>query len=250
MRLSETRHHRRDGQLTPWAALENAAHRGEAVGLQFATRRCAGIVSVTNDSRRDSVTTRLDNALPLRVNALKVTEKQRRLTGRSNGFGAVDSERMAASGATHAFSRRPLSRAYRPFIGPIFKARLGAGFRTPARCGTVVRGGAGVRKPPKEETAERKGAGWPGASYGDLRIAEGSGVSRREPVARMVRGGNDDGEFVRSRGCPGLAGARRLESAGRPGGDVAFLVRRAADGEEKRRCEAGNAATIIMRCRS
>jgi hypothetical protein len=36
--------------------------------------------------------------------------------------------------------------------------RFGEGFRTPARCGTVVRDGwAGVRKPPKEETAGSMG---------------------------------------------------------------------------------------------
>src|SRR5271165_6794703 len=35
-------------------------------------------------------------------------------------------------GATDVFSRRPLSRAYRPFIGPILKGSSGEGFRAPA----------------------------------------------------------------------------------------------------------------------
>ena len=65
--------------------------------------------------------------------------------------------------------------------------------------------GAGVRKPPKEETAGRKDA----ATYGDFRIADGSRVSRRGPMARNLGGGNDDDVRVRSRGCAALARARR-----------------------------------------
>jgi hypothetical protein len=37
--------------------------------------------------------------------------------------------RMTPSGATCAFSRRPLPRAYRPFIGPIFKVGKGSNCR-------------------------------------------------------------------------------------------------------------------------
>ena len=48
-----------------------------------------------------------------------------------------------------------------------------------------------------------------GATYGDLRIADGSRVSPQGPVARNLGGGNDDDERVRSRGCAALARARR-----------------------------------------
>src|SRR5271165_1836852 len=48
-----------------------------------------------------------------------------------------------------------------------------------------------------------------GASYGDLRIADRSGVSARGPVARNLGGGNDDDDRVRSRGCGALALALR-----------------------------------------
>ena len=109
---------------------------------------------------------------------------------------------------------------------------------------------AGVRKPPKEETAGRKGADWSGTTYGDLRIADGWGASRRGPVARMLRGGNNDGELIRSRGCAGLARVWRLERMCGPCERNAFLLRGAAEGEEKRRCEVEGAETIIMKCRS
>ena len=109
--------------------------------------------------------------------------------------------------------------------------------------------GAGVRKPPKEETAGRKGAVWSGAAYGDFRIADGSRLSPRGLVARNLGGGTDDGRCVWSRVCAGLARARRSEEDWRPRKDIGFLLRRAEEGEEKRRCEAGNAATIMM-CRS
>jgi len=110
--------------------------------------------------------------------------------------------------------------------------------------------GAGVRKPPKEETAGRKGAVWSGATYGDLRIAGGRLVGLRERVARIVLGGSEDDGVFRGRGCEGRVWARRLEEERRPCEDIAFPLRRAAGGEEKRRCESGSAATIIMRCRS
>ena len=50
---------------------------------------------------------------------------------------------------------------------------------------------------------------WSGATYGDFRIADGSRVSPRGPVARNLGGGNDDDERVWSRGCAALARARR-----------------------------------------
>jgi hypothetical protein len=91
---------------------------------------------------------------------------------------------------------------------------------------------------------------WLGATYGDLRIVCGSGVSGRRRVARMLRGGTDDGELVRSRGCAGLARVWRLERMCGPCERNAFLLRGAAEGEEKRRCEVEGAETIIMKCRS
>jgi hypothetical protein len=119
--------------------------------------------------------------------------------------------------------------------GPLEEGRAGAG--------------AGVRKPPKEETAGRKGAVWSGAAYGDFRIADGSRVSPRGVVARNRGGGTDDGGRVWSRVCAGLAQARRSEEDWRPRENIGFLLRRAEEGEEKRRCEVGSAVTI-MRCRS
>ncbi len=68
---------------------------------------------------------------------------------------------------------------------------------------------------------------WSGATYGDFRIADGSRVSPRGPVARNLGGGNDDDERVRSRGCAGLAWARRSGEDWRPREDVGFLLRRA-----------------------
>ena len=110
--------------------------------------------------------------------------------------------------------------------------------------------GAGVRKPPKEETAGRKGAVWSGATYGDLRIAGGRLVGLRERVARIVLGGSEDDGVFRGRGCEGRVWARRLEGTCGSCERNALLPRRAAEGEEKWRCEAGSSATIIMRCRS
>ena len=95
----------------------------------------------------------------------------------------------------------------------------------------------------------RKGADRSGTTYGDLRIVCGSGVSGRGRVARMLRGGTDDGERVRSRGYAGLAQARWSKEHWRPCGDIGFLPRGAGGDEGKRRCEAGRMATV-MRCRS
>jgi TCP-1/cpn60 chaperonin family len=71
------------------------------------------------------------------------------LTGR-------DSRRTAVYGAVHALSRRPLSRLFRPFIGPTSNGGKGEGFRAPAFCEGGACAGAGARKRPKEETAGRK----------------------------------------------------------------------------------------------
>ena len=109
--------------------------------------------------------------------------------------------------------------------------------------------GAGVRKPPKEETAGRKGAVWSGAAYGDLKVAAGALMGVPRPAGRIVAGGTDDSGGVWSGVCAGLAQARRSEEDWRPREDIGFLLRRAEEGEEKRRCEAGS-AVMIMRCRS
>src|SRR5271165_705477 len=105
------------------------------------------------------------------------------------------------------------------------------GFRTPARCGRscVVRG----RRSKASQGGNRGQEGapvWSGATYGDFRISDGSRVSRREPVARNLGGGNDDDERVRSRGCAALARARRsgglTTSRGRrpPAGSSSFCL--------------------------
>src|SRR5271166_4366187 len=94
--------------------------------------------------------------------------------------------------------------------GTLINARLGEGFRTPAPWRTVVRGlGPAFESLPRRKPRAGRGAAWSGASYGDLRIADGSGVSARGPVARNLGGGNDDDDRVRSRGCGALALARR-----------------------------------------
>jgi hypothetical protein len=90
---------------------------------------------------------------------------------------------------------------------------------------------------------------WLGATYGDLRIACGLGVWARWRVAGSLAGGTGDGERVRSRGCAGLAQARRSKEHWRPREDIGFLLRGAGGGESDRRCEAGSAA-MIMRCQS
>ena len=50
----------------------------------------------------------------------------------------------------------------------------------------ACRRGAGVRKRPKEETAGRMGSVWPGATYGELKVTDGSPSSPRGPVASVL----------------------------------------------------------------
>ena len=69
-------------------------------------------------------------------------------------------------------------------------------------------------------------------------------------MARSLAGGTGEGERFRLGECAGLAQGRRSEEEWRPREGIVFLLRRAAGGEEKRGCEAGSAATSIMRCRS
>ena len=88
-----------------------------------------------------------------------------------------------------------------------------------------------------------------GARYGDLKIADGSPKCRRErKAAGVIAGTRDDGRFV-GRGWVRRGLTRRLERLCRGREDIAFLLRRAAGGKGKRRCEAGRAASV-MRCRS
>ena len=90
-----------------------------------------------------------------------------------------------------------------------YSRAFGEGFRTPAPCGTVVRVvGPAFESLPRRKPRGCRGAVWSGATYGDFRIADGSRVSPRGPVARNLGGGNDDDERVRSRGCAALARAR------------------------------------------
>ena len=88
-----------------------------------------------------------------------------------------------------------------------------------------------------------------GETYGDFGIADGALVGLRGPVARNVLGGSEDDGVFRGRGCDGRVWARRLEEERRPCEDITFLLQRAVGGEEKRRCAAGSAVTV-MRCRS
>ena len=58
---------------------------------------------------------------------------------------------------------------------------------------------AGVRKRPKEETAGRKGAVWLGATYGDLKVADGGRALALERKAEIGGVRKDDHELVRPR---------------------------------------------------
>ena len=88
-----------------------------------------------------------------------------------------------------------------------------------------------------------------GARYGDLRIADGSLKWRRgRKAAGIIVAGRDDGVLV-GRGWAQRGWALRLESLCGGREDIAFLLRRAAGGERKRRREAGRAASVMM-CRS
>src|SRR5271166_5861659 len=71
--------------------------------------------------------------------------------------------------------------------------------------------GAGVRKPRKEETAGRRGAVWLGATYGDLKVADGSAMWRRgRKAAGVIVGSEHDGLF-RGRGCERRVWERHLD---------------------------------------
>jgi len=70
-----------------------------------------------------------------------------------------------------------------------------------------------------------------GATYGDLRIARGSGVWARWRVARSLGGGTDDGERIRLLGCACLAQAWRSKEHWRPREDISFVLRGADGGE-------------------
>jgi len=146
--------------------------------------------------------------------------------------------------------RRPAIRPIEASKAAICYVRNAEGFRTPALCG---RAGLGAG-PASESLVRRKprggwGAAWLGATYGDLKVADGSPVWRRRPEAAGAIGGNEDDALFRGRRCGRRVWARRLERVCGGRVDIAFLLRRAAGGEAKRRCVTGSAATV-MRCRS
>ena len=124
----------------------------------------------------------------------------------------------------------------------------GEGFRTPAFCGTVVR----ALRPAFESLPRRKprvgrDAVWSGATYGDFRMADSSRMPPRGLVACSLASGIGDGGEVRSRGCAGLARARRSEEDWRPCEDIVSLLRRTAGSNSDRRCEAGCELTEARR---
>jgi len=126
--------------------------------------------------------------------------------------------------------------------------RLNEGFRMPALCRRTGPDGAGVRKPRKEERGEEEARfGW--ASYGDLKVADGSRVRLRGSEAAFLsmerrRRACFDREHTRAWREPGAwrGSADGCEDNGGP-------LRRVAGSETERRCVAGSAATV-MRCRS
>ena len=80
----------------------------------------------------------------------------------------------------------------------------------------------------------------------------GFGAAGEAPVGLRglaVRGGNEGDELICGGFCERRTQARRSERDWRCCAGSGFLLRRAARGEGKRRCEAGSAATV-MRCRS
>ena len=120
----------------------------------------------------------------------------------------------------------------RPFAGAL---GLGAGPGSESLVRRKPRGG--------------RGAVWLGASYGDLKVADGSRVRLRGSAAAILIDGNVGDERVRSRAYEGPALARRLERVCGRCEDTGGPFRRVARSETERRCVAGSAATV-MRCRS
>jgi hypothetical protein len=108
--------------------------------------------------------------------------------------------------------------------------------------------------PASESLVRRKprggsGAGWLGASYGDLKVADGSAIWRRGRDAAGVGVGSEHDALFRGRGCERRVWARQLERVCGGREDIALLLRRVVGDEDDRRCAAGSAA-IVMRCRS
>src|SRR5271166_1064387 len=155
-------------------------------------------------------------------------------------------------------ARRPLEcagvRTPAPWRTVVQGEGYGEGFRTPAPWRTVVRGlGPAFETLPRRKPRAGRGAAWSGASYGDLRIADGSGVSARGPVARNLGGGNDDDDRVRSRGRrpPAPARGRKRARSGLRGGmrgdghEVSILIR--LGGGERAGRGPSNVSTTIIR---
>ena len=88
-----------------------------------------------------------------------------------------------------------------------------------------------------------------GAIYGDLKVGVGAPGGVPGPGGRVFAEGAEDGGGIGLRRWADLARALRLKKDCRACEDIGFLLRRATEGEEKRRCEGDNAA-MVMRCRS
>ncbi len=156
---------------------------------------------------------------------------------------------------------RPVSRRLPPFGRRPLSARLRRP-RTRSRTAALLKGfgrrplaGAlGRALGPASESLVRgkprvgRGADWLGATYGDLKVADGSPMWRRGRKAVGVAVESEhDGPF-RGRGCEQRVWERRRESVRGGREDIGLLLRRVAGGAARRGC-VGIAATV-MRCRS
>ena len=80
------------------------------------------------------------------------------------------------------------------------------GFRMPALCRrTGPDGGPAFESLVRRKPRGGRGAVWLGASYGDLKVADGSRVGLRGPEAAILIDGHVGDERVRSRAYEGLA---------------------------------------------
>ena len=122
------------------------------------------------------------------------------------------------------------------------------GFRSPALFDGVARRRGRRSKASQGGNRGEEGRCW-GATYGDLRVADGWRATRREPAAFRLGGGTGDGGRFRSRNCAGVSRCRRSGKDCGHRAHIGFMFRRGAGGESDRQCEAGRMATV-MRCRS
>ena len=137
-----------------------------------------------------------------------------------------------------------------PFVGANLKVCNGEGFRTPAPNDGVRLLGPASESLPRRKPRGGWRAGSAGPTYGDFGIADEALAGVGALTAGIDRGGSGDDELFCGGFCERRTQARRLERDWRPCEDVGFLLRRAAGGGKKRRGEAEDRATSIMRCRS